>query len=87
MSQALYLTGGSHAFETAYFIGKINNFFDCLNVPNYTTGIYNRKPFLMPYSEPDDWRLQVNIIVINTTKFLSIWSYILVFKRNFNLFG
>jgi len=59
VSQALYLTGGSEAFETAYFVGKINNFLDCLYVPNYIAGIHSRKPFLMPYREPDDWRLQV----------------------------
>lgn len=32
VSQALFLTGGKEAFETAYFIGKIDKLFDCLNV-------------------------------------------------------
>ena len=59
VSQALYLTAGSQAFETAYFISKIDNFFDCLNVINYTKGIHNRKPFQKPYFKADDSRLQV----------------------------
>ena len=59
VSEALYLTGGSQAFETAYFIGKIDNFFDCLNVINYTKGIHKRKPFQKPYFKPNDGRLQV----------------------------
>ena len=54
VSQALYLTAGSQAFETAYFISKIDNFFDCLNVINYTKGIHNRKLFQKPYFKADD---------------------------------
>ena len=45
VSQALYLTGGSEAFETAYFIQKMDKFFDCLNVRFYNQGKLSRKPF------------------------------------------
>ena len=45
VSQALYLTGGSEAFETAYFVGMIDKFFDCLNVVFYEQGRQKRVPF------------------------------------------
>ena len=45
VSKALLLTGGSEAFETSVFIGKVDQFFDALNVTNYTKGIKARKPF------------------------------------------
>ena len=32
------LTGGKEAYETAYFIEKIDKFFDSLNVSSYTAG-------------------------------------------------
>ena len=67
VSQALYLTGGKEAFETAYFIGKIDNFFDCLNVINYTKGIHKRKPFQKPYFKADDSRLEVCLYSSNST--------------------
>jgi len=43
VSKALLLTVGSEAFETAVFIGKVDKFFDCLNVTSYTKGIKSRK--------------------------------------------
>ena len=44
VSQALYLTGGSAASETAMFISKIDKFFDCLNVSSPVKGKLTRKP-------------------------------------------
>jgi len=63
VSNALYLTGGSEAFETAYFVGKFDKFFDCLNVANYKNGIRKWKPFQLPYFTADDSRLQVCYIM------------------------
>ena len=60
VSKAMLLTGGSEAFETSYFFGKIDKFFDCLNVTNYTSGRHARKKFQMPYFKPDDFRLEVH---------------------------
>ena len=54
VSKALLLTGGSEAFETSMFIGKVGKFFDCLNVTNYRKGIKTRKPFQKPYFKKDD---------------------------------
>ena len=48
------LTGGSEASETSVFIGKVDQFFNALNVTNYTKGIKARKPFQKPYFNKDD---------------------------------
>lgn len=49
VSKALKLTGGRNAFETAYFVEKMDKFFDCLNVSSYFAGKRHRKPFQQPY--------------------------------------
>ena len=59
VSKTMLLTGGSEAFETSCFIGKVDKFFDCLNVINYTSGRHSRKKFLMPYFKLDDFRSEV----------------------------
>lgn len=59
VSKALMLTGGGIAFETAYFVGKMDKFFDCLNVSSYTAGMRSRKPFQQPYRSAGDFRLTV----------------------------
>ena len=62
MAEALYLTGGKAAFETAYFISKMDKFFDCLNVLHSlhcSQGKLKRKPFQNPYRSKDDFRLEV----------------------------
>lgn len=61
VSKALKLTGGKEAYETAYFIEKIDKFFDSLNVSSYTAGKLHRKPFQQPYRSGDDFRLSVSI--------------------------
>ena len=61
MSEALYLTGGKEAFETAYFISKIDKFFDSLNVRHYLQGKHARKSFLQPYRSIKDFRFDVSI--------------------------
>ena len=38
VSKAMKLTGGKEAYETAYFIEKIDKFFNSLNVSSYTAG-------------------------------------------------
>ena len=64
ISQALYLTGGSEAFETAYFIGMVDKFFDCLNVTFYDQGWLRWKPFQQPYQSKYDFRLKVPKLAI-----------------------
>ena len=59
MSKALELTGGTEVEETVKFTTMFDKFFDALNVSNYTDGVYNRKPFQLPYRTKDDFRLKV----------------------------
>jgi len=63
VSEALYLTGGKEAFETAYFIQKIDKFFDCLNVRFYNQGIsLNGSHFSSHgYRSEKDFRLEVRL--------------------------
>lgn len=60
VAEALFLTGGSAAFETAYFIKKVDKFFDCFNVRSYNEGRRKRKPFQQPYRSEKDFRLNVH---------------------------
>ncbi len=61
VSKALELTGGNEASETARFVHIMDQFFDALNVHNYTHGIHARKQFQMPYVSAKDKRLKVHI--------------------------
>ncbi|KAL5471612.1 hypothetical protein EMCRGX_G029743 [Ephydatia muelleri] len=58
VSQALHLTGGDEASETAHFIGLMDKFFDALNVHNFSHGARVLKPFQMPYTSRTDFRLK-----------------------------
>ena len=60
MSKALALTGGEEASETSKFVSLMDNFFDILNVSDFTTGMKQRKRFKYPYRHCDDWRLGVS---------------------------
>ena len=51
------MTGGKEAYETAYFIEKIDKFFDSLNVSSYTATKLHRKLFQQPYQNGNDFRL------------------------------
>ena len=59
VSHALYFSGDSEAFETAYFVDKIDKFFDTLNVSSFSAGKHNRKPFQDPIRGPSDFRMKV----------------------------
>ena len=61
VSQALFLTRGKEAFETAYFIGKIDKLFDCLNVMSICGAKKKRKVFQNPYRSATDFRVKVHI--------------------------
>ena len=51
------MTGGKEAYETEYFIGKIDKVFDSLNM---TARKLHRKPFQQPYRSGNDFRLFVS---------------------------
>ena len=59
VSSALLLTGGEKTHETAKFIRKVDQFFDCLNVSSFDEGKLKRKPFLQPYRSLSDFQLKV----------------------------
>ena len=59
MSKALYFSGNVVAFETAYFIEKMDKFFDTFNVSSFTQGKFKRKVFQQPYRSANDFRLTV----------------------------
>ena len=65
MAEALKLTGGEEAKDTARFIELMDKFFDCLNVTNCVSGKHNRKVFQDPF-RPNDFRLKVLKVLMFT---------------------
>ena len=59
MSKALAFAMGEEASGTTHFVSMIDHFFDCLNVNNFNTGKFKRKPFQNPYRSADNFRLKV----------------------------
>ena len=53
---ALKTYGPPEAEESAKFCIMYDKFFDCLNVRNHKEAVTKSKPFLKPYSSPDDER-------------------------------
>ena len=74
ISSALLYAGNSEVFETAYFIEKVDKFFDCLNVSNFTQGKHSRKPFQEPYRNADDTRLKVYQVFNNIIYYIFLSS-------------
>jgi len=74
VSKAILLTGGGKAFETFYFIAKMDKFFDCFNVSSYSAGKRNRKPFLQPYRSAEDFRLTVSFYSLKHDPYYLIFS-------------
>ena len=62
VSNALELTGGEEAKETAKFVAIFDKFFDCLNVSSFEKGKRARKVFQNPYRKATDFRLRVCIV-------------------------
>ena len=59
VSNALFFTRRSEVFETAYFIEKVNKFFDCFYVSNFTQGKHTRKPYQEPHHDSNDVHIKV----------------------------
>ena len=45
-------------------------FFDALNVGNFQSGIFHRKPFQLPYDSASDERLAVSVHCVRTHTFI-----------------
>jgi len=80
VSSALLYTRNKEVFETAYFIDKVDKFFDSLNVNNFTQGKHSRKPFKEPYRNADDDRVKVKSV---STKWFANDLFIVVFEGVF----
>ena len=61
VGKALQLMGGPEVQETARFILMFDKFFDALNVGDFKSSKYHRKPFQAPYVSNDDFRLDVSV--------------------------
>ncbi len=61
---------GSH--RTALFVLMFDQFFDSLNVSNYTNGKLQRKVFQDPYRSSEYFRIKVNNVIIRVFKLFLI---------------
>ena len=69
VAKAICLTGGDEAKETAKFIEMVDKLFDCMNVSSLSRGKLQRKPFVQPYRNANDFRIAVSgilVAVLNT---------------------
>ena len=87
VAEALHLTGGEEARETARFIEMFDKFFDCLNVNNFNSGKHKRKVFQDPF-RPNDFRLKVRrgvlILLIFEKCVMVLSAALIVAKRGFS---
>ena len=56
VASVLKAFGPPEASATAKLCEMVDGFFDCLNVQSKTEHVVKRKPFLAPYTSPDDRR-------------------------------
>ena len=68
MKKCLESQGEPSTRELQKFIGLVDKWFDCLNVPNTFKGQMTRKKALEPYRNVDDWRFKVMPIMIHWFK-------------------
>ena len=59
VANGLRFTFKEEARETANFVEKVDKFFDCFNVTNFTECFTKIKPYRMPYRNGEDFRLKV----------------------------
>ena len=60
---------GDEAKETAKFIEMMDKLFDCMNVSSLSRQKLQRKPFVQPYRNANDFRIAVSgilVTVLNT---------------------
>ena len=69
VAKAIYLTGGDEAKEIAKFIEMVDKLFDCMNVSSLSRRNLQRKPFVQPYHNANDFQIAVSgilVTVLNT---------------------
>ena len=59
VSHALLETNDDEFSATAQFCLMMDQFFDCLNVTNYSECYQKLKPYRMPYRKTDDFQFKV----------------------------
>ena len=59
VANGLQFTFKEETRETANFVEKVDKFFDCFNVINFTEFFTKSKPYRMPYRNGEDFRLKV----------------------------
>ena len=69
------LVGGPEAQETAKFVLLFDKFFDALNVGDFYSGQYHRKPFQAPYYSETDFRLAVSRIMTGIKSLLYLCHF------------
>lgn len=72
VAEAIKLTRTKEAMETAWFIEKMDKFFDCFNVSSFEVGKRKRKPFQQPYRGADDFRLSLRMCIC-MCKWYLVW--------------
>ncbi|VDH96810.1 Hypothetical predicted protein [Mytilus galloprovincialis] len=72
VANALQLKGNPETESTQLFIRMFDKFFDCLNVSNTKSGIFQRKPTCAPYTNINDWRFKW--LEEDFLKFLTKWE-------------
>ena len=75
VSDALFLFGGPEAEETAIFVKMFDEWFDAVNVCNFSDGQYQRKPFKNPYRSGEDFRLKVYLTFIFNMYYAYLYIY------------
>ena len=69
VAKAICLTGRDEAKETAKFIEMVDKLFNCMNVSSLSRGKLQRKTFVQPYCNANDFQIAVSgilVAVLNT---------------------
>ena len=75
VANVLKAFGPPEASATAKLCEMVDGFFDCLNVRSKTEHVMKRKPFLAPYTSPDDRRYFFKIHLDNSQQANSVGLY------------
>ena len=72
------LFGGPEAEETTIFVKMFDEWFDAMNICNFSDGQYHRKPFKKPYRSGEDFCLEVYNLYSQHALYIRICIFIIV---------